>query len=120
MTLFGAISRVMARDMPRDPPEGMPMAAYLIADTLLTDPEAYEAYKRLAKPLAESWGGEYLVRGGAIAVEENDLWTPTRLVIIRFPTMERAEAFYGSPEYAEILKIGRASAKRTVVIVDGF
>lgn len=95
------------------------MAAYLIADTALTDPEAYEEYKRLARPLAEEWGGEYLARGGALFVKENDLWDPSRLVIIRFPSAEAANSFYDSAEYAEVLKIGRASAKRTIVIVDG-
>lgn len=95
------------------------MAAYLIADTRLTDPEAYETYKSLARPLAESYGGEYVVRGGAMTVAESDLWAPARLVVIRFPSMERAEAFYRSAEYGEVLKIGRAAAERTVVIVEG-
>ncbi|MEY2593239.1 MAG: hypothetical protein RI972_928, partial [Pseudomonadota bacterium] len=42
------------------------MPAYLIVDTDLTAPERYEDYKRQAKPLAEQYGGEYLVRGGAM------------------------------------------------------
>ena len=60
-----------------------------------------------------------VVRGGAMTVAESDLWTPARLVVIRFPSMERAEAFYRSAEYGEVLKIGRAAAERTVVIVEG-
>ncbi|MEN9467883.1 MAG: hypothetical protein RL081_1884, partial [Pseudomonadota bacterium] len=40
------------------------MAAYLVVDTLLDNPELYEEYKRLARPLAERFGGEYLARGG--------------------------------------------------------
>ena len=44
------------------------MAAYMIVDTLLTDPEVYEEYKRRAKPLVEKAGGEYLARGGDLTV----------------------------------------------------
>ena len=95
------------------------MAAYLVVDTDLTHPERYEDYKRQAKPLAEQYGGEYLVRGGAISLQENDVWTPTRMVVVRFPSMDQARAFYDSPEYQEILKISRASARRTVVLVEG-
>ena len=96
------------------------MAAYLVVDTDLTHPERYEDYKRLAKPLAEQYGGEYLVRGGAMTVKENDLWTPTRMVVVRFPSTEKARAFYECAEYQEILKISQESARRTVVLVEGF
>lgn len=95
------------------------MAAYLVVDTDLTDPDRYEDYKRQAKPLAEQYGGEYLVRGGAMTLKENDLWTPTRMVVVRFPSMDQARAFYESAEYQEILQISRASARRTVVLVEG-
>jgi len=96
------------------------MAAYLVVDTDLTHPERYEDYKRQAKPLAEQYGGEYLVRGGAMSVKESDLWTPTRMVVVRFPSTEKAQAFYESAEYQEILKISQESARRTVVLVEGF
>lgn len=95
------------------------MAAYLIVDTDLTHPERYEDYKREAKPLAERYGGEYLVRGGAMTIQENDLWTPTRMVVVRFPSADQARAFYESAEYQKILAISKASARRTVVLVEG-
>ncbi|WP_297912295.1 DUF1330 domain-containing protein [Thiomonas sp.] len=95
------------------------MAAYLIADTLLTDPDAYEEYKRKARPLAEKHGGEYVVRGGDMVIEESELWSPSRLVVVRFPSVEQARAFYESPEYQQALGISKRSARRTVVIVEG-
>ena len=42
------------------------MAAYLVVDTDLTNPEAYEEYKLKARPIAEKYGGEYLARGGKV------------------------------------------------------
>jgi len=95
------------------------MSAYLVVDSHLTDPTLYEQYKRQAKPLVEKHGGEYLARGGAMAVKESALWAPKRMVLIRFPSMAQAETFYRSPEYQKVLQISKQSAERTVVIVEG-
>jgi uncharacterized protein (DUF1330 family) len=96
-----------------------PMAAYLVVDTLLDNPELYEEYKRLARPLAERFGGEYLARGGEMSLKETDLWSPTRLVLVRFPDARSANHFYESPEYQDVLKISKQSARRTVVVLEG-
>lgn len=95
------------------------MSAYLVVDSQLTDPAVYEQYKVKAKPLAEKYGGEYLARGGEMTLKETGLWSPTRLVIIRFPSAEQANRFYDSPEYQEVLKISKQSARRTVVVLEG-
>jgi uncharacterized protein (DUF1330 family) len=95
------------------------MAAYLVVDSHLTDPALYEQYKLQAKPLVEQHGGEYLARGGALTVKESALWSPTRMVLIRFPSARQAEAFYASPEYQKVLQISKKSAERTVVILEG-
>lgn len=95
------------------------MAAYLVVDSRLTDPELYEQYKLKAKPLVEKHGGEYLARGGKTMVKESDLWSPTRMVLIRFPSMAQAEAFYDSTEYQQVLGISKQSAERTVFVLEG-
>jgi len=95
------------------------MAAYLVVDSQLTDPEHYEGYKLKAKPIVERFGGEYLARGGAMSVKETDLWSPTRMVLIRFASSAQAETFYKSAEYQAVLGISKASARRTVFILEG-
>lgn len=95
------------------------MATYLIVDTLLDDPAAYEEYKLKAKPLVEQHGGEYLARGGNLAVKESDLWSPSRLVLVRFPDTDAATRFYESAEYQAILPISKRSARRTLVMLEG-
>ena len=95
------------------------MAAYLVVDTDLTDATRYEDYKRLAKPIVEQHGGQYLARGGEITRKETDLWDPKRLVLIRFDSAEQARRFYDSPQYQQVLQISKASARRTVVILEG-
>ena len=47
----------------------------------------------LAKPIVESYGGKYLVRGEYYCVREWT-WTPTRLVVVRFPSREAANNFW--------------------------
>lgn len=95
------------------------MSAYLIVDTKIEDPEAYETYKAQAKPIAEKFGGTYRARGGELEIVEGDLWEPTRMVIIEFPDMEKARAFVNSEEYKPVAAIRHANAKCTVVILDG-
>ena len=95
------------------------MAAYMIVDCLLDNPELYEQYKLKAKPLVEQFGGEYLARGGNLTLQETDLWTPTRVVLLRFPDSAAASRFYESPEYQEVLKISKQSARRTTIVVEG-
>ena len=95
------------------------MAAYLVVDTNITNPELYERYKVIAKPLVEKYGGEYLARGGKLSVKEDTLWAPIRMVLVRFPSMQDAETFYQSDDYQDILKISKQSADRTVIILEG-
>ena len=95
------------------------MAAYLIVDTLLNDPDLYEHYKVKARPLIEKFGGEYLARGGRMTLRETDLWSPTRLVLVRFPDVETANRCLDSLEYQQIMSISKRSARRTAVIIEG-
>ena len=95
------------------------MATYLIVDTLLEKPELYEEYKLKAKPLVEQFGGEYLARGGNLTLKETELWSPTRMVLVRFPDAASANRFYDSPEYQSILRVSRQSARRTMIMLEG-
>ena len=94
------------------------MSAYLIAHVDVTNPEGYEEYRAQVPAVIAAYGGRYLVRGGACEVLEGD-WTPKRLVLLEFPTMEQARAFYGSSEYAEALALRHAAAESSVVLLDG-
>ncbi len=95
------------------------MSAYIIVDTKIEDPVAYEDYKAKARPIAESYGGIYRARGGDMNVIENDLWEPHRLVIVEFPSKEAAQTFLSSPEYAPVAKIRHGAAKCSLTIIDG-
>ncbi|MEM6944227.1 MAG: DUF1330 domain-containing protein [Pseudomonadota bacterium] len=95
------------------------MPAYVIVDSHIVDPEAYEGYKAQARPIAEKHGGRYLARGGALHVLETDLWTPQRIVVIEFPDMTAARAFAEDPAYQPVAQIRRQNARTTILIVEG-
>ena len=94
------------------------MAAYVIADTHVTDQKTYDEYKRQVGPLITKFGGRFLVRGGKHAVLEGS-WQPHRLVVIEFPTMEAITSWYNSPEYAPMLALRRPAATDQLVAVEG-
>ncbi len=95
------------------------MSAFLIVDTRIKSPEVYDKYKKLAKPIAEKYGGVYRARGVAIDLIEDTLWTPTRVVIIEFTDSKSARAFVDSEEYALVKPLRTENADCTLFILEG-
>ena len=94
------------------------MPAYLVVDITVKDAATYDQYRRLAPPSIALYGGRYLARGGETAVLEGD-WKPTRLVILEFPTLEKAKAWWASPEYAEAKALRQRAASADIVLIEG-
>lgn len=94
------------------------MPGYVVAEVEVTDPATYEEYRKRVPAIVAQYGGKYLVRGGAVEAREGN-WTPKRLVVLEFPSMDRARAFHGSPEYAPALAMRGKAAKSKVILVEG-
>lgn len=94
------------------------MAAYVIANIEVTDPEAYEEYKALAGKAVVQHGGRFVARGGRTAKLEGP-WEPKRLVILEFESFERAKQWYESKEYAPAIEIRHRAAVSELVLVEG-
>ena len=95
------------------------MAAYVIADVKVSNPEQYKQYQALSPGAIAAAGGEFLVRGGRHEVLEGH-WQPNRMVVAKFPTYEQARAFYDSVLYREA-RDRRAGATEffNMVVVEG-
>ena len=78
------------------------MAAYIIANVEVTDAATYERYRKDVPATIEKYGGRFLVRGGAVEALEGD-FVPKRIVVLEFPSVERAKAWWNSPEYRPLL-----------------
>jgi len=93
--------------------------AYVLVDVKITNVENYEKYKSLAKPLIEKFGGKYLTRGGHMEVILEELWSPTRMVLVKFPNLGKIKEWLNSPEYEEVAKIRLENSVGTFVVLEG-
>ena len=94
------------------------MPAYVVVQITVEDPVRYAEYRRIAPPSIAVYGGRYVVRGGAGEILEGS-WLPPRLVVLEFPTVEQARAWWGSPEYAPAKALRQQCASTEMLLIDG-
>ena len=93
-------------------------SAYIIANVEVANPEQYEEYKRLSTIAMKAHGAEVCIRGGKVGVLEGD-WAPSRMVMLKFPTMDQARAFYDTVEYRAARKAREGIAVMRMIVVEG-
>ena len=94
------------------------MTAYVIAEVNVTDAKLYDEYKKLVPATVEKYGGRFAVRGGTVESKEGG-WKPARIVVLEFPSMEKARAWYHSPEYAPALAMRLKAGTAKLILVEG-
>lgn len=94
------------------------MPAYVVVNVTVRDPARYEEYKRLAFPTVTAYGGRYVARGAPVEVREGG-WSPSRLVILEFPNLDQARAWWSSPEYAPAKALRQSCAETQLVMTEG-
>ena len=94
------------------------MSAYVIVQVDVKDPARYEDYKKLVPPSLEPFGGRFIVRGGKTETLEGT-WAPKRFVIVEFPSVEQAKAWWDSPEYRAARDLRWATADSQLIVAEG-
>ena len=94
------------------------MAAYLIGEIEVTDPQAYEEYRKQVLAVVTKYGGRFIVRGGKVETLEGG-WAPRRVVALEFPSLDQARTFYQSEEYAPLLRMRHAASRGKMILVEG-
>jgi uncharacterized protein (DUF1330 family) len=94
------------------------MPAYVVVNVRVKDRVRYEDYKVMAPASIRAHGGRYIARGGRVDVMEGE-WQPERLVLLEFPTLEKAKEWWGCDEYAGPKALRQATADTELVIVAG-
>ena len=84
------------------------MAAYLIAEHIITDAAKFDEYRTRVAPMIAEHGGRYLTKGGSQKMPEGGHWMPQRVVIIEFPDMKSLDAWYKSSEYQPLIALRKA------------
>lgn len=95
------------------------MPAYVLVHIDVKDSAIYEDYKKMAPPSIEKYGGRYLVRGPQPEILEGS-WRPKRLVLLEFPSVDRARAWWNSPEYADAKAKRQSCSIADMVLLEGF
>ena len=94
------------------------MAAYVIGEIEVTDAALYEAYRKQVAATVQKYGGRFAVRGGKVEPLEGG-WSPRRLVVLEFPSMEQAQKWYRSSEYAPLIALRQRASRGRLVLVEG-
>ena len=94
------------------------MAACIIVDVKINNPEDYEEYKKLTPVSIAAYHGKFIVRGGATETLEGD-WKPGRVVVLEFPNAELARQWWNSAEYAPAKNIRQSAASTNMILAEG-
>ena len=94
------------------------MAAYLLARVEVTDWDRYKEYTKKTPEAIAKYGGRFIVRAGEMVTLEGPEET-RRVVLIEFPSYEKAKEFYHSQEYQEAKKLREGAATGQFLAIDG-
>ncbi|HZU23820.1 MAG TPA: DUF1330 domain-containing protein [Terriglobales bacterium] len=94
------------------------MPAYLLVEVEIHDAAQYENYKKMTPGSLVPFGGRFIVRGGAAETLEGD-GRPGRIVVVEFPSMGKARAWWNSPEYEPAKKLRQRIATTRMLLVEG-
>jgi uncharacterized protein (DUF1330 family) len=94
------------------------MAAYVIGEIEITDPATYEDYRKQVLAVVTKYGGRFIARGGKVETLEGAP-PAKRVVVLEFPSLEQAQKWYGSPEYAPLIALRQRASRGRLVLVEG-
>ncbi len=94
------------------------MAAYVLAEIEITNPEGYKEYTKAVPATIAKYGGRFLIRGGASEALEGE-WPQRRRVLLEFPTMDAARKWWHSPEYEKPKAMRQAASRGRLLLIEG-
>jgi uncharacterized protein (DUF1330 family) len=95
------------------------MTAYCLFQNLeIDDMDKMQEYATNVEPITHAYQGQYVTKAGEVDVKEGD-WAPTFPVIIKFPSMDAAQAWYNSDDYAPLKALRHSAGKFSAVFIEG-
>ena len=91
---------------------------YAIARVSFSDDARYADYRAGTLDTLDPYEGRFIVRGGETECVEGS-WDVDRTVVIEFPSMEQARAWYRSDAYQELAAVRREASTADFVLVEG-
>ncbi|MDF2158010.1 DUF1330 domain-containing protein [Algoriphagus sp. CAU 1675] len=93
------------------------MAAIVLVEADIHNPEIYDAYKKLTPATVEAYGGKFVIRGNPVEVLEGE-WKHDRLVMLEFPDKKSAIDWYNSKEYQEAKAIRSKGSTAKFILIE--
>lgn len=96
----------------------MPKAYWVVTYRTIKNPDAWQAYAKLAGPALQAAGGRFLIRSKPAKTYEAGI--NERVVLVEFDSLDQALAAHDTPAYKEALKaLGSGNVERDMRIVEG-
>ena len=92
--------------------------AYLIAEVDVHDSQQYANYTAKTPEAIAKHGGKFIVRGGTWNALEGAA-PKGRIVVIEFPSLDAAKAFYQSEDYEPLIPIRQSASVGRLFLVEG-
>lgn len=92
--------------------------AFVIVEVSIHDHKEYEEYKKLTPATVTAYDGKFVVRGEQAETLEGN-WQPERIVVLEFPTVERAKEWWNSDIYTKAKAIRQRASKTKMIVVQG-
>ena len=91
---------------------------WVVAYRSISDESALRAYRALAVPAVQSFGGRFLT-GSASQIQAQEAGLPQPTVVVEFDSYDIALAAHGSEAYQKALEALGSGAERDYRIVEG-
>jgi uncharacterized protein (DUF1330 family) len=92
------------------------MAYLVVTIREILDQNAFDQYAEKVRPILQRYDGRW-VAIEAQHVTQAGTWPYVRTVIVEFPSIERAQQWYDSSEYREIIPLRQRAIDANVVMV---
>ncbi len=93
------------------------MGAFMIIQADIRNPEQFLEYAKRAPALIEKFGGRYRCMRGQVEQLEGEP-DDRKIVVSEWPSMEAAQSFWNSDEYAELKLVREGAADIDVHLVE--
>ena len=94
------------------------MKGYLILDFSITELNGFLEYVDKIPAFIEKHGGRYVVKGVSPEKMEGN-WLPERLVILEFPSTDKAKDFLADPEAQTLFALRHKTTNSQLVLAEG-
>lgn len=93
------------------------MAAFVIGEIDVIDTATYDEYRKGVLATVQKYGGRFVARGGRAETLEG-AGPAKRVVVLEFPSYERALEWYRSAEYAPLIRLRQQASRGRLLLVE--